>query len=246
MSAYEMTTAQQEALKANNPVLAENLEALEVMRAMRGKIALAAAEQIVSEGGVTTNLPLYYTSICGRTGAEGRAEQDIKLLDPAYITGRLAEQTQPGQPIRIDTYTSEYSRAPWLAPKIGLIDSFSTETFEPVRLEVKMMCRPPRGEAQNGGFYSWRNAVALAVREVVRDGTTYRIADEVSRIAVYSSLTQMTPETGLELDPSPNGAHIAIGEEAYAYEKLDPPHEFSDARALWLANTLTPNPDVQI
>ena len=178
-----------------SPEIAKGLETLDGFREQRAGIALKAAQHIVDAyGGETTDLRLYYAAMFGRSYDEGIYEHDSNLLVPLGIARTLSRPEQEGQPllVRAVDYPSDNV-------DVGVVSSFSTEAFEPVKFEIEL-------EDNGSGFFSWKGGLAIAMRKVEpkRDSEerTYELSDDVSKLVVCDTATWVTlGRGGLEVHP---------------------------------------------
>jgi hypothetical protein len=141
----------------DNPELQKGLDAIEEFQKTRAHVALEAAKHIATRmGGETLDLGLYYTAMFGRTYEEGESESDPKLLLPLKIIRDLSHRQ--GQPILIRDVNY-----PDMNVTIGVIDSFSDDSFEPTRLEVAF---PEKFNQPEHGFMAWDGDLTIAIRQV--------------------------------------------------------------------------------
>ncbi len=214
-----------------NPAIAEGLETLDGFREQRAEIALKAAQHIVeASGGETTDLRLYYAAMFGRSYEEGIYEHDPNLLVPLGIARTLARPEQEGQPllVRAVNYPSDNV-------DVGVVSSFSAETFEPIKFEIEL-------EDTSDSFFYWKGGLAIAMRKVVpkRDNEerTYELSDEVSKLVVCDTATwMMLGRGGLEVHPEGTGG-VEVGEGIH----LNSEHgvKYHQKLAFWLRQYLAP------
>jgi hypothetical protein len=214
-----------------NPAIAEGLETLDSFREQRAQIALNAAQHIVEAyGGETTDLRLYYAAMFGRSYDEGIYEHDPNLLVPLGIARTLSRAEQEGQPLLVRAVNYPDDNV-----DVGVVGSFSAETFEPVKFEVEL-------EEKVENFFSWRGGLAIAMRKVEpkRDSEErdYELADDVSKLVVCDTATWVTlGRGGLEVHPKGTGG-VEVGEVVH----LNSEHgvKYHQKLAFWLRQYLAP------
>ena len=211
--------------------LAGGFEALEGFRQQRAEIALAATQHLVeSYGGETTDLRLYYAAMFGRSFEEGIGEHDPNLLVPLGIVRTLSRSEQQGQPLLVRAVNYPEDNV-----DVGVVGSFSEETFEPVKFEVEL-------EEKSGDFYSWHGGLAIAMRKVepkrILKRRAYELSDEVSKLVVCDTATWLTRgRGGLEIHPKGTGG-VEVGETVH----LNSEHgvKYHQKLAFWLRQYLAP------
>jgi len=212
----------------DNPELQSDFVTLESFREQRAGIAYRAAKYIMEErGGQTTDGPLYYAAMFGRSYEEGVYEHDPNLVVPMSIIREL--ERSEGQPLLVrDT------NYPDMNVSIGVVASLSTEVFEPARFEFTM-------KHEEEGFRHWESGLAIAMRKVVpkRDGEadTYELAEEVSKIIVCDTEAWTSSRDGLEIHAKGTGG-VETGEAVH----LNSEHgkRYHDKLAFWLRQHLAP------
>lgn len=220
-----------------NPAVAEGLAALDNFREQRAQIALDAARYIVeTEGGETTDLRLYYAAMFGRSHEEGIHERDPNLSVPRGIASTLSRAEQEGQPLLVRAVNY-----PDINVEVGVVGSFSTEAFEPVKFEVKL-------EEETEGLISWRGGLAVAMRKVEprRDSeqNDYKLADEVSKLVVCDTVTWMARgRGGLEIHPKGTGG-VEVGEVVHINSENGVKHY--QKLAFWLRQHFAPTERKQL
>lgn len=206
-----------------NPELASGLERLEVFRRERAKIALEAARHIVRNGGQTTDINLYYTAMFGRSYYEGISENDPNLLLPNEIASKLQDQKQ-GQPLLIRDVDFPDDNV-----DVGILASFSEETFQPIKFEVEI-----EDEAEN--FTFWQGRLAIAIKEVEPSGIKgFKLSDEVSKIVTCDTATWISNGT-LEIHSKGTGG-VEVGENMHRNSGRG---GFRDKELVWLRKHLAP------
>lgn len=215
----------------DNPVIVEGFKTLDGFREQRAEIALKTAQHIVEAcGGETTDLRLYYGAMFGRSYEEGMSEGDPNLLVPSGIAQTLSSPGQEGQPLLVRAV--DY---PGHNVDIGVVSSFSEETFEPVKFEV--------GLGDNGNsFFFWKGGLAIAMRKVQSrydsEERTYELSDEISKLVVCDTATWVTLGSGgLEIRPKGTGG-VEVGEDVH----LNSEHgvTYHQELAFWLRQHLAP------
>ena len=212
--------------------LIDGFASLEEFRVKRAEIALLAARHIIGyDQGEILDLRLYYAAMFGRSYDEGISEHDPNLLVPLGIARSLEDPELEGQPLLIRAVNYPDQNV-----DVGVVASFSEDSFEPFKFVVKM----GQVDGQPEDFSSWEGALLIAMRKVEplrsEDGD-YKLSDEVTPMEVCETSTWISHDGSLEIHPVGTGG-IEVGESVH----LNSEHgkKYSDRLAFWLRQHLAP------
>jgi hypothetical protein len=225
-----------------DPSVLESFGELDVIRQLRGEIALNAAKYIVETcGGETTDLRLYYGAMFGRSYEEGLSEHDSNLLVPLDIVRKISWTEEQGQPLLVRAVNYPDDNV-----DIGVIGSFSEDSFEPIKFEVELDSVELKQGAEN--FYTWGGRLAIAMRKVQpkrdKKEVDYELSEEVSKLVVCETDTWISHgHAGLEVHPKGTGG-VEVGEEVH----MNSEHSirYYDRLAFWLRNQLAPTERMEL
>lgn len=235
----------QELLQDTNPALAEGLDTLANFQVKRAEIALLAAQHIAEQqGGETTDLALFYPAMFGRSREEGKDGHDpayIALSSILSLNSSLLQENSQDQPLRIQRADAPIpGRVARSYPDhIGVLGSFSAETFQPVKLNVTF------DEQKHEESFSWRGSLGIAVRSVIphpEDTSAYALEEEPSEITICHTHAYLWRGQPLGISPQDIASSVVTGRMVHANSRRFRSEGTREAekRAIWLGDFLAP------